>query len=150
MEIMQDALQVGITTIIHTLFTDYLTNRSPLLPSRPSQASHIQLCHVLSQFLSSFRNDGVTWQHCPYSQMYLIPLCQVLIGMVRFSLVQFFKGFWRTQNQAIGSVQNSQVPVLKQSELQTGLLPHDNIIGKLQQAFEVGLNLSATIQHTGS
>ena len=70
--------------------------------------------------------------------------------MVRFSLVQFFKGFWRTQNQAIGSVQNSQVPVLKQSELQTGLLPHDNIIGKLQQAFEVDLKLSVTIQHVGS
>ena len=40
--------------------------------------------------------------------------------MVRFGLVRFFKGFSRTQNRTIGSVQNGQVLVLKRSELRTG------------------------------
>ena len=39
------------------------------------------------------------------------------VGMVRFGLVWFFKGFWRTQNWTIGLVQNGQVLVLKWSKL---------------------------------
>jgi len=63
----------------------------------------------------------------------LFPLS--FLGMVRFGLVRFFKGFWRTPNRTIGSVhwlwwtldrtigsvQNGQVLVRKWSELRTGL-----------------------------
>ena len=66
------------------------------------------------------------------------------LGMVRFGSVQFFEGFWRTQNRTIGSVhrlwrtldrtvgsvQNGQVLVLKWSELRTGLIDVCRIPGQ--------------------